>query len=231
MTITVDTTPGGFRVNIPGFDSIFIRPIDIDADAPDLHDWVNRDYARFWGMRGKSLAEVRQRYAEVPSDGKTRHLIAVLASTGEKIGLLVYYWPEADELGPYISATAADRGCHIFLGPGDPKRKRSNLAFYLMVAVQHYAFSDPSVMRLVHQPDLGNEKVLIRLVQAGYEMGKILYLPYKTAQFVYMTRARFQSLDREAPPPKTAYPHWRLKYRVHTFIGRVLRRLGLVRSA
>ena len=155
--------------------------------------------------------------------------MAVLASTGEKIGLLMHYWPAEDELGPHISATAADRGCHIFLGPGHPTQKRSNVAFYLMVAVQHYTFSDPAVMRLVHQPDLGNEKVLIRLVQAGYEMGRILYLSHKTAQFVYMTRARFLSLDRDTPPPKTAFPHWRLKYRCHTFIGRVLRRLGLVR--
>jgi hypothetical protein len=38
-----------------------LRPM-LASDAPLIHSWVTRDYARFWGMQQQSLNQVAEFY-------------------------------------------------------------------------------------------------------------------------------------------------------------------------
>ena len=45
--------------------SISFRPLNIEKDIPIIHNWVNQEYAQYWGMLGKSLEEVTQEYEKI----------------------------------------------------------------------------------------------------------------------------------------------------------------------
>lgn len=42
-----------YSTTIPNFGTIDFRPLQLPVDAAIIHDWVNRDYAQYWGMQGK----------------------------------------------------------------------------------------------------------------------------------------------------------------------------------
>ena len=54
--------PAPMRIELPGVGPVLVRALDPEIDAVTLHDWLSRDYARFWGMQGKTLEEVRDKY-------------------------------------------------------------------------------------------------------------------------------------------------------------------------
>ena len=54
-----------FSKSFEGFGEVSIRPFRISQDSKVLHEWVNQDYAVFWGMQGTTLQEVEQEYANL----------------------------------------------------------------------------------------------------------------------------------------------------------------------
>lgn len=212
-----------FVAKFSGFDSIEIRKMDLDEDVPDLHDWFNRDYAKFWGMQGKSIVEVRSKFQEIFKQGELEVLMGVLESTGEKIFLLECYRPTHDILGKFYRAKDSDRGYHLIVAP--PGKPVPDLTFYIMMALNQYIFRDASVQRIVGEPDLRNDKVLMRLAQAGYSFGKVVHLPHKTAQMIFVTREKFEALNHNSPPPKRELRHHALRVKYHMLLGRVIRKL------
>ena len=83
--------------------------------------------------------------------------------------------------------------------------------------------------RLVGEPDIRNRKVLLRLVQAGFDFGQVVHLPYKTAVMIYRTRAAFEQMRGLPPPPaptRSPMDGWRGQY--HALVSRVGRRIGLI---
>lgn len=181
------------------------------------------DYAKFWGMRGATLEQVRQRYG--PGLGDEKAYIGVLESTGKKIILFMTFWAKDDPFGPYIAAQEGDMGVHTFVAPGSDRIK--DITFYIMKSMQFHMFSDPRVRRIVGEPDISNHKVMVRLLQVGYDVTNALYLPNKTARFVHLTREKFARLDHDRPAPKVVVTAmWRTKAWVHVKVGRLLRRFG-----
>ena len=57
-----------YSTTIPDFGTIDFRPLQLDNDAEIIHDWVNRDYAQYWGMQGKNIEEVRSEYEKITKD-------------------------------------------------------------------------------------------------------------------------------------------------------------------
>jgi hypothetical protein len=228
LAITEGHIDREFVVTFPGFDSIRIRPLDIEQDAADIHDWVNRDYAKFWGMQGSTLEQVRRRYSPEGLHGEKAY-IGVLQSTGRKVIMFLTFWAKDDPFGRHFDVREGDIGVHTFVAPGSDRIK--DITYYIMKSMQYHMFSIPRTTRIVGEPDIRNEKVLVRLLQVGYLLGQALYLPHKTARFIHLTRERFDSLDHDHPPPRIAVPaSWARAVRWHMFAGRVMRKLRLVPS-
>lgn len=220
--------PTPYRVDIPGFDVICIRPLVLDQDIADLHDWFNRDYARFWGLQGKSREQVHEIYRALVDRPGSLVLIGSLMSTEEKIFLLETYQPDADGLGQHYRAEPSDRGFHFFLAPA--RVLIPALTYHAFTAMLDYLFQDPSVQRIVAEPDIRNHKALARLVQRGFQPAKVVQLHNKTAQLVVLNRTRF-SASKTLAPPKIRLPPQMARANFHVFIGRVIRKLRTLRRA
>ena len=41
-----------------GLGTLALRPLRIPEDIPVIHDWVRRDYAKYWGLQGKSVSSL-----------------------------------------------------------------------------------------------------------------------------------------------------------------------------
>jgi RimJ/RimL family protein N-acetyltransferase len=212
-----------FRVEIPGIDTVLVRPLRLDADMIDLQDWFQRDYARFWNMQDKSLAAVHESYRALVSRQNFEVLIGYLESSGAKAFLLEVYRPDQDQLRHYYLAEATDRGCHFFIAPA--ARPVSGFSYYMLGAMADYVFADPAVQRIVAEPDIRNRKIIARLIQRGFRLGRVVQLPHKTAQLVFLSRER-HARRRSLPPGRKPQLSWyAIRARCHVFAGRVIRRL------
>ena len=202
-----------------------MRPIDFARDIPFIHDWVHRDYARYWGMQDCSPEQVRDSYAQLCRREGYQVLIGEWSGHHEPLFLLELYHPLLDELAEHYPALESDRGFHLIVAPATTSRP--SLTFHILWALGEFAFRDPAVQRIVAEPDIRNEKMLVRCLQAGYTLGDVVHLPDKTAQMVQLTRSAFSALRAE-PPPKPAAPLSAAQIRAHLMIGRVKRRLHTV---
>jgi RimJ/RimL family protein N-acetyltransferase len=200
------------------FGDIFIRKIVLDQDVPLIHDWFSREYASFRGMQGKSFQEVRDKYQRMLEGEEYDLAVGVLPSSGDIIFLIECYRPEKVSIAKYYDAREGDRGFHIIVAP--PERPISGLTFYVMLAICEYIFQDPLAHRIVAEPDIRNEKVLIRFVQAGYKLDQVVQLPSKTAQMVSITRDKFLAMDRGIKPKKKHLRFWKVKLKYHLVLGR-----------
>ncbi|CAN5390242.1 N/A [soil metagenome] len=201
----------------------------LDADAPFLYDWLNRDYARFWGLQGQSLAQIHANYAAILARGNCEVSIGVVAATGERKFLFESYDIRSDRLSAYVETRPGDRGFHLLLGPPEPPLPAA--AYYSLQGMAAWIFRDPDVQRLVAEPDVRNRKILIRLAQAGFRFGRVIHMPHKTALLSYLSRADFERTRGLTPPPAPVEAPLRgLRLRFHLGVSRVGRRLGLIAS-
>jgi len=204
-----------------------IRPMVLEEDIPLLHDWLNRDYARFWGLQGQSLAQINANFAATLARPSCEVLIGAVAATGEPKFMFESYDIRFDRMSPYLDARPGDRGFHVCLGPPEPPLPAA--AYYALQGLSTWIFRDPGVQRLVAEPDVRNHKVLVRLAQAGFSFGRVIHMPHKTAVLSYLSRADFERTRGSPPPPAPIEPPLHgLRLRYHLGVSRVGRRLGLI---
>lgn len=206
---------------------VLIRPLSLEQDIALLHDWLNRDYARFWGLQGQSLAQVHANFSATLAQPGSEVLIGELAATGERKFLFESYDIRFDRMSPYLGARPGDRGFHVLLGPPEPPLPAA--AFYTLQGLAAWIFRDPKVQRLVCEPDVRNQKVLVRLAQGGFSFGRVIHMPHKSALLAYLSRADFERMQGSPPPPAPVKPPLRgLRLAYHLGVSRVGRRLGLI---
>lgn len=172
-----------------------IRDVRPDADAPLLHSWVTAERAAHWGMRDRTVEEVAEVYGYI---AEQRHLRAFLIEfDGLPLALMQTYDPAVDEIGEFYDRQVGDLGVHLFLAD-DPARagRTSPMIDYAMLGL----FADPSVRRLVLEPDTSNAGSIALLERIGADAGPRVHLalPYleKDAQFYFITRERWEELRR-----------------------------------
>jgi len=200
--------------------SLTWRPIDPATDAPLLHDWVTRPYARFWGQQHLTAAELEARYRKDQARGHDRRL-ALRQDTGEAVCLIELYDPQQDELARHYPVSPGDRGLHLLLGP--PNAARAGQTHLVISDICAAVFADPAVHRLVCEPDLRNQRVIARLLQAGFQRVKVVYLPHKIAQLMTIDRSQFEARRAAETPPLPTLRAWPVRVFVHRLIGRVAR--------
>lgn len=183
-----------FSKSFEDFGALHIRPFDIAKDSELLYEWVQEDYAFFWGMQGYTLEEVVAEYKRllVPKHYK----IFVGEYHNEVVFVLEQYCPQLDSLFKYYPAMATDSGIHIIVAP--PKRQIKNFTWYIFATIMEFVFHKQNVSRIVIEPDIRNKKMFALCERIGFRLGKVIELPNKTAQLAFLTRAQFQKQQQQS---------------------------------
>jgi RimJ/RimL family protein N-acetyltransferase len=202
---------------------IEFRPLDPGSDLAMVHDWVNRDYASFWKMKGMSLPEVESVYRDKLGRENYHVYIGTLLPSREPAFLLEVYHPVTDELGKYYDSIETDRAVHFIRAPMEKRIK--DFSWHMILATTEFIFNDPSVQRIVREPDVGNRKMITLLLQSGFKLGPVLHLSHKTARFIYMTREQFNDVKENIARLPVQYSPNPLALNYHRVIGKILRRL------
>ncbi|MGA5195166.1 GNAT family N-acetyltransferase [Streptomyces exfoliatus] len=178
--------------NVEGFGTVTVRPVEPERDAPLLHGWVNEERARFWGMTGTTVEQVRDIYAHL--DSLTTHHGFLVSLDDEPVALFQTYDPEADRVGECYEAQPGDIGVHLLIAPGTAPQP--GWTGRLLTALIAFSLRDHT--RVVVDPDAANEKAIARMVRAGFELGPEVvlpevdlpevFIPEKKARLAFLTR-------------------------------------------
>ncbi|MFI8366543.1 GNAT family N-acetyltransferase [Streptomyces sp. NPDC085466] len=156
---------------VEGLGTVTVRPLAPDADAPLVHAWVNEERARFWGMNGTTVEQVRDVYAHL--DSITTHHGFMVELDGEPVAILQTYDPEADRVSECYEVEEGDIGCHFFIAPSTAPSPGFTAG--LISALLTFCLRDHR--RIVVEPDADNEKAVRRMERAGFELGPEVVLP------------------------------------------------------
>ncbi|WP_160711706.1 GNAT family N-acetyltransferase [Chitinophaga solisilvae] len=177
-----------------------LRPLLMDEDIPVIHNWVNREYARYWQMQDTTLEEVRAVYTSITQAKDSRVYMGFY--NNEPAFLLECYWVMNDPLGEYYEVRPGDHGFHILVAP--PDKRIANFTWNIFTVIIDFMLSDPAVERLVVEPDVRNDKIHVLNKRAGFEYQKIIDLPHKQAYLAFCTREQYNAAKAAA---HTAYTY------------------------
>ncbi|NIG56237.1 GNAT family N-acetyltransferase [Chitinophaga sp. Cy-1792] len=166
-----------------------LRALQMEQDIPIIHDWVNREYARYWQMQHTSTEDVKAVYTAITQTKGTQVLMGFYA--GHPAFLLECYWVNEDPLSNYYDAMPGDLGFHILVAPAE--KPIHNFTWNVFSVIIEYMLSEPAVHRLVVEPDVRNEKIHILNKRAGFEYQKIISLPQKDAYLGFCTREQYNA--------------------------------------
>lgn len=179
-----------FAKSFPDFGTVQIRHFRISEDSEILHQWVNQDYAIFWGMQGSTLPEVRKEYAKLMEPDHYDVFVGVYQE--KPVFVLERYNPTLDPVGKHYNATKSDCGIHIIVAP--PQVKIPDFTWYLFQTIMDFVFENPSIRKILVEPDIRNKKMFAICQRIGFELDKIIELPHKTAQLAFLQKERYQQL-------------------------------------
>jgi len=174
-----------YSTTIPDFGTIDFRALQLDHDTEIIHDWVNRDYAQYWGMQGKNLEEVRMEYEKITKDSDV--LMGLV--NGEVSFLLERYNPKQDIIGNYYTVQDYDCGMHVIVAPST--KPVHQFTWHIFSAIMKFVFSDLRIQRIVVEPDIRNKKMFEICHRVGFEDADVVHLPHKTALLAFCTREQF----------------------------------------
>lgn len=170
-----------------------LRALELDADIPLMHRWFQRDHARFWGLQGKTEAEVRALYAAQLGSGHTMAYTGL--HRGQPAFLVECYDPARDELGRHYAVRRGDVGMHFFVGPPvTPVRGFTRDVFRTLM---FFIFERLHARRVVVEPDVRNDKVHVLNREMGFSYHGCVRLPDKLAALAFCTRESFNLSLRE----------------------------------
>lgn len=170
--------------------SFTFRSLDPVGDAPLLHSWVTRPYARFWDMLGCTVEDVVQEYSTIQSSGHHHALLGL--DDGVPAFLTEAYLPDASPLAGMYAVRPGDLGMHLLVAPpaGPP---RHGYTTRVMDAVLERLFADPGVERIVVEPDARNTKIHLLNARLGFLPAGEVALPGKRALLSFCTREAFHA--------------------------------------
>lgn len=171
-----------FSENLPGLGELVMIPLDPAAHAPLVHSWVVKDRNRFWGMTGHSVEKVQEIYTFV--DSLDSHHAYLLRIDDHAIGIFQTYQPELDPVGECYDVQPGDVGVHLLLDAGDADLPHVTSAVF--PALFRHLVADPTLTRIIAEPDIRNDRMITRLRRLGFTMGPIIDLGDKQAQLAFL---------------------------------------------
>lgn len=201
MTTSPDTRPPVHTHRVEGFGTVTLTPVDPAADSALIHGWVTQERAAFWGMGGASRELVEEIYADV--DSRTTHHAYLARRDGEPVALFQTYDCAEDRVSECYEVRPGDMGVHLLIGP-DRGAAEQGFTAALLTSFMAYVLSDPSVRRVIAEPDARNDKAIARLRRTGFTVGPEIELPEIDLPEVYLPakRARLLVLDVSGDLPK-----------------------------
>ena len=182
-----------------------IVPVDAARDAAVLHNWMSRDYARFWGMLDATQDAVQAEYARIDSD--PHHHAWLGLEDGVPVFLAESYAPAHSPLAGLYAVQPGDTGLHLLVAP--PEHPRSGFTAAVFRSVLDFLFAHHSTQRIVVEPDVRNVKIAALNARLGFEPAGVISLPDKEALLSFCTRADYhralralpESVRAVSPPP------------------------------
>jgi RimJ/RimL family protein N-acetyltransferase len=163
------------------------RPVDPEADARLLHGWVTHPKAAFWMMQDADTVQVRDEYRRIA--GHPRHDAFIGLVDGRPGFLAERYDPAHVELAGLYNDRPGDVGMHFLTAPSETSVHGFTLA--VITTVMAWLFDEPSVRRVVVEPDVRNTSVHALNAAVGFEVAGTIAKPEKIAQLSFCTRDQF----------------------------------------
>ncbi|UZO80636.1 GNAT family N-acetyltransferase [Aquimarina sp. ERC-38] len=180
-----------YSQSFTNFGTIDIRRFRITQDSQVLYQWVNQEYAVFWGMQGFTLPEVQEEYYKLMMPDHYDVFVGFYKE--QPAFILERYHPQQDAIGTYFHAKKEDCGIHIIVAP--PSIKIPNFTWYVFQAITTFIFQNQEVNRILVEPDIRNKKMFALCQRIGFVLDKVVELPHKTAQLAFLTRNHFEQLQ------------------------------------
>ena len=166
-----------------------MRPLDPTNEAGLLHSWVTQERARFWMMSDYTVEEVREVYEWI--DAQDTHAAYLVLLSGSPVALFQTYDPRAEEIGQHYDVQDGDIGFHLLMGPSDVPV--AGLTRAVMDHVGEFVFADPSVSRIVGEPDARNAKMQRLVDSRSMDRAGVVELEKKPATLIFYTREQFEA--------------------------------------
>jgi hypothetical protein len=170
---------------------ITVEPLAIGRHLATLHRWVTDPRCSFWGMGKASLAEVDTEYRRI--EAHPHHHAHLGRVDGAPAFLAETYDPARSDLAGLVlvpELRPGDLGMHVLIAPTDGE-PISGWTTAIFQAVLRFCFADPSVRRVVVEPDVRNRAIRRKNTEAGFVELRELPLPGKTAMLSVCTRQAF----------------------------------------
>ncbi|MDX8552431.1 GNAT family N-acetyltransferase [Tenacibaculum sp. 1B UA] len=195
--ITTDTIV--FSKEYKDFGTITIRPFQIKKDSVFLQQWVTKEYAVFWGMQNATVKEVEEEYSQLTAPEHYDVFVGMFHN--EPAFIVERYNPKLDIINSFFKAKTTDCGVHIIIAP--PKTtKTPNFTWFMFRAIMDFVYTNPTINRIVVEPDIRNKKMFALCQRIGFELGNVIELPSKTAQLAFLTKANYQQKIQSFSPSK-----------------------------
>jgi len=166
-----------------------IRPLDPDADGALLHSWVTHPKASFWEMKDLDVAAVVGHYRAIADS--TSHEAMIGLHNGQPTFLLERYDPAAAPVGKTYTVQPGDIGMHFLVAPTDAPI--SGFTRAAIATVMAFLFTEPSVRRVVVEPDVRNAAVHALNATVGFRVAGTVAMPTKRALLSICGREHFEA--------------------------------------
>jgi siderophore synthetase component len=171
---------------------IAIEPLDVESHIGTLHRWFTDPRSVYWGMLSATPADVAAEYHRIAEH--PHHHAWLGRVDGIPAFLVETYDPARSELAGLThlvdDLADGDLGMHVLVAPasGDPVAGHTTAIFR---AVMEHCFREPTVRRVVVEPDARNLAIRRKNTDAGFTEVREIRLSGKTAMLSVCTRTAF----------------------------------------
>lgn len=173
-----------------------VRPLDLSPGTPGrrsdtelVHRWVTHPRSAFWMMGDARPEDVEREYRAIAAH--PHHDAFIGLHDGEPAFLMERYDPTEVELKGLYEAEPGDVGMHFLVAP--PRTPVHGFTLAVITAVMETLFADPSVRRVVVEPDVTNTAVQTLNKAVGFEVIREIAKPEKNALLSTCTREQFEA--------------------------------------
>jgi RimJ/RimL family protein N-acetyltransferase len=170
---------------------IAIEPLDLETHMTDLHRWLTHPRSVYWGMLISSIDDIAAAYRRVHAD--PHHHAHLGRVDGAPQFLVETYDPAHSELAGTPELSPTDVGMHLLVAP--PDTPQHGFTREVFSAVMRFCFTDPTVERVVVEPDVRNQRIAALNAAAGFVVAREITLSAKTAALSFCTRDAFASSE------------------------------------
>jgi RimJ/RimL family protein N-acetyltransferase len=184
-----------FRRTDEKLGTLALRALDPLTDSELLHGWVTHPRSAFYLLQGATLLDVEREFMRIAAS--PHHDAFLGLHEGEPAFLMERYDPVYVELPGLYPHQEGDVGMHFLCAPTDTPVHGFTRA--VITTVMEMLFSDPSVHRVVVEPDVRNTSVHALNEAVGFRVDSTLTKPEKEALLSFCTREQFLTATGETP--------------------------------